>query len=139
MDQKHKKHVSALSYRELKYIPLIYLSCIIFTTPWTLHQLFENISATTSKSYIKYGLLLIYSFGFYLPACVPIHVWMRTAARKVGPYEEEEECDASVHYPAISPSMIEKKGKSYGKPMPVPKHKSHKSGKAIFSYSYKHK
>ena len=98
VDTKHRKHLSPKVYEELKYMPLVYASYIVFTLPWTIQRLYEGLNATKPQMYVKFASLLIFTFGFYFPAFVPLHMWMKMRSRRVGPCECEVRDTAAALY-----------------------------------------
>ena len=88
LDHKHHKHIFPNVYEELKYVPVVLISYIVFTLPWTTQKLYEGLTATSAPKNVKFTTLIVMGFSFYVPSLVPIHMWKKFRSRKVNPYED---------------------------------------------------
>ena len=131
LDEKHRKHVSTNQYGELKYVPLIYIWYFIFTFPWITQALYEGVSGHRAPNHIRFATLLIFTFCFYFPACIPFHMWKLTRSRKIGPNAEEEpnSPDGFTYLTSILQGDMNRS---------TPISSIQRDDKSIFNYSYAH-
>ena len=132
LDRKHPKNISPKSYPELKYVPLIFISYIVFTMPWILQKIYEGATRRRSQEYLAFMNLLLFAFCFYFPAFVYILLWLKQRNGKIGAIEDKDEnqSDTEGSFLNSMTNIFDRMTNPFGGAL--------RDESTIFSYSYTH-
>ena len=127
LDRKHRKHTSPKSYEELKHVPFVFLSYIVFTSPWIVQKLYEGTTAMEPPHYVVFANLLLFALCFYIPSLGAINLCMKLKSGRVIPCDEEVENAAR---PDIVGSFLDRITNAFDSDV--------RDDNEIFNYSYSH-